>query len=87
VITVDAFGNINTNVYEQDLQALPEPRNLVVRLAGREIRGLSNTFGDRPAGELIALIDSDHSLAVAVVNGSAARDLGVDIGEAVEITW
>jgi S-adenosylmethionine hydrolase len=84
VITVDHFGNLNTNVNEQDIR---HPRDLRVRIAGQEIRGLSRTFGDRASGELIALIDSDHSLAIAIVNGNAARQLGIDLGEPVEISW
>jgi S-adenosyl-L-methionine hydrolase (adenosine-forming) len=84
IITIDHFGNLNININEQDIR---NPQNLRVRIAGQDIYGLSKTFGDRAPGELIALIDSDHSLAIAVVNGNAARTLNIDLGEPVEVTW
>jgi S-adenosyl-L-methionine hydrolase (adenosine-forming) len=84
VITIDHFGNLNTNVNEQDI---PDGRNLRVRIAGQEIRGLSKTFGDNAPGDLIALIDSDHSLAIAIVNDNAARALNINLGDPVEISW
>jgi S-adenosylmethionine hydrolase len=43
------------------------------------------TFGDRPAGELIALFDSDDELAISVVNGNAAERLKVGPGAEVEV--
>jgi S-adenosyl-L-methionine hydrolase (adenosine-forming) len=84
VITIDHFGNVNTDLNQQDLV---DPENMIVRIAGREIHGLVKTFGDRPAGELVALIDSDNSLAIAIVLGDAARELGIEVGTPVEVTW
>ncbi len=84
VITIDHFGNVNTNLSQRDLS---DPQNLRVRIAGREIHGLVKTFGDRSPGELVALIDSDNSLAIAIVRGNAAHDLGIEIGAPVEVTW
>ena len=82
VITVDHFGNLGTNIMGDDL---PERVSLRVRIAGREIQGISRTFGERAPGELVALIDSDGALAVAIVNGDAAQVLGVQVGERVEV--
>ena len=82
VVTIDHFGNLGTNLPGEAVQALPEP---VIRVAGREIRGLSKTFGDRPPGELVALVDSDGKLAVSIVNGSAQRELSARIGDSVEV--
>jgi S-adenosylmethionine hydrolase len=88
IITIDHFGNLNTNLNYQDLQSLNiDLQNLRVLIAGREIHGLVKTFGDRGRGELIALIDSDNSLALAIVNGNAAHELGVNFGDPVEVIW
>ncbi len=86
IITVDHFGNLNTNLNFQDLQsANADLKDLQLSIAGRTIHGLVKTFGDRGRGELIALIDSDNSVAIAIVNGNAARELGVGFGAPVEV--
>ena len=43
-----------------------------------------DTFGERPAGEVIALLGSTGNLIVSVVNGNAASKLGVKVGEPIE---
>lgn len=82
VVEVDHFGNLGTNLAPDHLGGA---RAIRFTIAGQEIQGLSRTFGDRPPGELTALIDSTGMLAVAVVNGSAAGKLGVAVGEPVEV--
>ncbi len=82
VITVDHYGNLGTNLESKLAEGAAD---LHARIAGHEIHGLSKTFGSRDPGELVMLIDSDGYLTVAVVNGDAARELGVDIGETVEL--
>jgi S-adenosylmethionine hydrolase len=82
VVAVDHFGNLSTNFLPHHLLDLPTP---FIHVGGRVITGLVRTFGDRPPGELVALIDSDGSLAIAVAQGSAARLLGVGTGAPVEI--
>jgi S-adenosyl-L-methionine hydrolase (adenosine-forming) len=84
VIHIDYFGNLSTSIRRQHLG---EPAALSVRLAGVEILGLVQTFGERPPGELVALYGSTGYLIVSVVNGSAAQRLGVKVGDPVEVTW
>jgi S-adenosylmethionine hydrolase len=84
VLGADHFGNLRTNLERQHLKDMPTG-SLRVRIAGREIRGLVKTFGDGAPGDLVALFDSDNDLAISIVNGNAARDLGVNAGEVVEV--
>ena len=56
-----------------------------VAIAGREIAGLVSTFGERAPGELVALFGSTGNLIVSTVNGSAARDLGLQAGQILEV--
>ena len=58
-----------------------------VRLNGNEIHGLDNTFGERPVGELVALIGSTGNLGIAVVNGNAQQQLGTKVGDKVEVVY
>lgn len=79
---IDIFGNLSTNLRGNRIAELGQ---VVIRLHGREIDGLVETYGHRDAGELVALIDSENFLEVALVNGSAARELGARLGDVVEI--
>lgn len=79
---IDIFGNLSTNLKAAQISGIGD---VVIRLHGREIHGLVETYGHRPPGELVALIDSENFLEVALVNGSAARELGAKLGDVVEV--
>ncbi len=79
---VKHFGNLITNLHARDLEGLGPVR---VRVRGVEIPGLVRTFGDRPPGELVALIGSDDELVIAEVNGHAGDRLGAQVGDPVDV--
>lgn len=86
VIHIDHFGNVASNILIEQMQGwLDQPGKLIVRLCGKEIRGLVSTFGERPSGELVALFGSTGNLIVSVVNGSAADALGAKAGDRFEV--
>jgi S-adenosylmethionine hydrolase len=80
VISVDTFGNLSTNLTRQQIEGLNQ---IEVKVAGHTIQGLARTFGEHQPGELIALIDSDDNLAISVVQGSAAQEIGAETGTSV----
>jgi putative phosphoesterase len=83
VAMVDVFGNLSTNI---PAGAIPPDRRVArVEIGDNTIEGLTRTFGEAAPGALIATIDSTGSLAVSVVNGSAAQMLGIDIGAPVRL--
>ena len=83
-VHIDHFGNISTNIRTEQLgAALENKANIVVRLNGIEIKGLVNAFGERPVGEVIALMGSTGNLGISIVNGNAAAKLGVKIGDEI----
>lgn len=82
VIYVDHFGNLTTNLHALHLRAAKEVN---VRIKNMEIMGLVSTFGEKPAGTIVALLDSSGLLAISVVNGSAAQYLQAGVGEKIEI--
>ncbi len=82
VMEIDKFGNLSTNILQDDLSSMGE---VYVKIAGRRIDGLVNTFGDRGIGTLIALYGTAHDLNISVVNGDAARTLNASMGEVVEV--
>jgi S-adenosylmethionine hydrolase len=81
-LVVQHFGNLITNIQASDL---PDWSGVTVRVRGAEINGLVRTFGDRPPGELVALIGSDDELVIAEVNGHAGNRLGAQAGDVVEV--
>ena len=81
IIVIDAFGNMTTDLPAAAL----EGRNVRVRVKGQEISGLSTSYGHKPVGTLVALVDSEGALEVAVVNGSAAKTLEMRIGDELEV--
>ena len=82
VIFRDHFGNLITNVPAGRL-ASESSAGWVVEVAGERIAGLTTTYGDRPAGTLVALAGSSGWVEVAVVNGDAGRYLSAGPGTTV----
>ncbi len=77
VMHIDRFGNAVTNIHAKRFS----PDGAVVEVAGTKIRGLSSTFAD--ADGLLALIGSHGYLEIAENLGSAARSLGIGVGDVV----
>ena len=57
----------------------------MLRIGRHQVQCILETYGQRPAGELIALADSEGQLELAVVNGSAAQRTGAKVGGMVEV--
>jgi S-adenosylmethionine hydrolase len=74
IISVDRFGNLITNVTEA----------CDVEINGRIVK-VASTYGEVAAGALLALINSEGLLEIAVRNGSAAETLGVSRGAEVRL--
>jgi S-adenosylmethionine hydrolase len=82
VIAVDVFGNLATDL---PASALAGQTNLIFSLRGREVHGLVASYGHKASGVLVALVDSENFLELAIVNGSAAEVLGAHVGDEVEV--
>lgn len=79
VLHVDRFGNLVTDVREEDLSS----GDMQVEVRGRVLRGLRQTYAG--AEGLTALIGSSGHLEIALPNGSAADSLGARVGDAVVV--
>jgi S-adenosylmethionine hydrolase len=84
ITAVDVFGNLATDLPAREVLRAGK---VVFRLTGREVHGLVESYGHRPSGELIALVDSENYIEIAQVNGSAARMLGAAVGDPVEVVF
>ena len=84
VLMVDHFGNLITNVSRKMLPTATSVIDITFRdLAPR----ITRCYADARPGEIVALFGSSQRLELAVVNGNAARQLGVGQGEPVVVRW
>lgn len=79
VLHIDHFGNVITDIQRKDICT----EKLHLEVAGRQIESLSQTYDEADA--LLALIGSSGHLEIALKHGSAARFLGIKIGDQVRI--
>ena len=72
IVTVDAFGNLISNIDAKLIEDFKEP---VADIAGHQIAMLQ-TYGRARPGELLALVNSFGVIEIAKAEGSAAEGLG-----------
>ncbi len=82
IVTVDAFGNLISNIDRSLVAMLDSP---VVTFAGRRLE-LKPTYGRVRPGEYLALINSFDVVEIARAEGSAADGLGADRGAPLIVT-
>jgi S-adenosyl-L-methionine hydrolase (adenosine-forming) len=82
VVTVDAFGNLITNI---DAALIDRMTNPVTHIAGHDL-SLKTTYGRAQPGEFLALINSFGVLEIARAEGSAADGLGTERGAPVTVS-
>jgi S-adenosylmethionine hydrolase len=83
VCFIDHFGNLLTNLPATWWPAVLAAGGL--HLGDRWIDRPVRTYGDAPAGSAVALVGSQGVIEIAVVEGSAARLLGGELGTAVTV--
>ena len=81
IVTVDAFGNLISNIDGALLQAFRHP---VAHLAGHVFE-LHTTYGRVEPGQYLALINSFGVLEIARAEGSAAEGLGSERGAPITV--
>lgn len=84
ITVIDVFGNLTTDLPASALQGRT---NILFRLRGTEVDGVAESYGHKQAGDLVAVVDSEDYIEIAVVNGSAARELGAKVGDLVEVIY
>ncbi|MBN1452559.1 MAG: SAM-dependent chlorinase/fluorinase [Anaerolineales bacterium] len=90
VTIIDIFGNLTTDLPAEALALSPQGegrRDVLIRIRDHEIDGIVESYGHRQAGDLVAVVDSEYYIEIAVVNGSAARILGAQVGDVVEVIY
>ncbi len=82
VITVDAFGNLISNIEGPMIESLEGAR---VQIGGHDL-ALLTTYADAKPGDHLALINSFGVVEVAKAEGNAADSLGVERGAPIVVS-
>jgi len=82
VVTVDAFGNLISNIDQSLIKSFEQP---VVNLAGHQFE-MKPTYGRAKPGDYLALINSFGVVEIARAEASAADGLGSDRGAPVIVS-
>jgi len=87
VLKVDKFGNLITNVSQQDAPALfaSSPPKFSLAIAGWTITRLCRSYAEGSDHDFFAIVGSSGFLEIAASTASAAEKLGAGAGAAVEI--
>ena len=85
IVYIDGFGNLFTNIEEQDLRALPE-EGWSASVRDMTIRGLATNYAAGEKNHCIALINSWGLLEIAIYQDSAQRRVQAKIGDRVRIS-
>ena len=82
ITVVDVFGNLTTDLPAKDVI---DKGKVEFVISGKTIHGLVESYGKKHPGDLIALVDSEDFIELAVVNGSAAQTLNAKVGDLVVV--
>jgi S-adenosylmethionine hydrolase len=84
VVYIDRFGNAITNIDGAILQRLGV-RPLKISVGGQESCELKKFYQEVPPGQPLALVGSTGFVEIAVNAGNAAKQLGIKLGDPVEL--
>ncbi len=87
IVSVDAQGNLVTNITREMLAEVPSDDSVAVRCDDHETRSIFDSCADQPPMTLVAVIGSHDHLEIAIVDDSAKIMLGVEVGTPVEVVW
>jgi len=85
VIHIDAFGNLISNIQEEQLTRFTKRRPFSIRAGSRTIPGVKRGYWEGKKGEVIALIGSGGFVEVSVREGHAAKALKTRRGDPIKV--
>jgi S-adenosylmethionine hydrolase len=84
VVYIDGFGNLFTNIQENDLRGLAM-EFLTISLGQLSAIGVRANYASVREGEELTLINSWGLLEIAVYKGNAGKRTGAKVGDKVEV--
>ena len=93
VVSIDATGNLITDITTAQLQGVPTDETVSVVCDEHETIGIYSHDHDQPEMTFIAMVGShsdsvsESTLQLVIVGESARIMLGIDVGTKVVVTW
>jgi len=87
ILYADSFGNLITNIRREDLPSDIEPAYFFVETAQHQFDGIVRTYFESPPGTPVALFGSSGLLELAIVEGNAAIELEIPVGDNLGVRW
>jgi S-adenosylmethionine hydrolase len=84
IVYIDGFGNLFTNISEQDLREWDREK-LSITIGGVTIGHVETHYGAAASGAFVALINSWGLLEIGLNQESTERRLGAKIGDPVRV--
>jgi len=85
IIHIDRFGNVVSAIHSGDLKG---GRSFVrLKIGSRVVAEMVRTYAEAEAGIPVCLFGSSNFLEMAVRRGSAARFLGISIGDEISLYY
>jgi S-adenosyl-L-methionine hydrolase (adenosine-forming) len=85
VIWIDSFGNLVTNISQEDLREFAPDSGIEIGIRGERIKGLKRSYEEGKEGEIICLWGSAGLLEIALKERNLNRELGWGRGEKIWI--
>ncbi|MEZ0247937.1 MAG: S-adenosyl-l-methionine hydroxide adenosyltransferase family protein [Thermoproteus sp.] len=87
LIYIDRFGNIFTSISENIIKSIADYNDLLCIKISEKIYRVKflQTYGLAEPGEVLALVNSEGFLEIAINRGNAAERLGHRVGEPIEV--
>ena len=89
VLKVDKFGNLITNISEQEAPALfaATPPAVSILVAGQTITRVCHSYAEGGEDEFFAIVGSSGYLEIAAKQASAAEELASGVGTPVGVVF
>ncbi len=87
ILEVDSFGNLITNITADMLAGYPTDERACVVCGIYETWGILCAYAQQHPDMFVALVGSTDRLELAIVEGNAAKRLGLQAGMPVTVAW
>ena len=87
IVAVDASGNLVSDITERQLDGVPRDESVTVSCDGHKTVGIYPLDHRQPEMTLLAMLNAEGQLSLALVGESAEAFLGIRKGSVVEISW
>jgi len=85
VLHIDAFGNVITNINEEQILQFSRGAPVIIEAGGKRIRNLKKGYWEGERGKLMALFGSAGFLEISVREGNAQKVLKIKRGDRIVV--